>query len=115
MERPKCLGCSQRLCAINYHREGVTHYRTRCDTCIKLRKKIKRPAPKWAATGYKKKATCDQCGFRAKYSAQLLVYHVDGNMNNSAIRNLKTVCQNCVEEIKRSDLPWKPGDLTPDA
>jgi hypothetical protein len=43
------------------------------------------------------------------------VYHVDGNLNNSSLRNLKTVCQNCVEEVKRADLTWRPGDLTPDA
>jgi hypothetical protein len=44
----------------------------------------------------------------------LLVYHIDGNLNNSGLRNLKTICLNCVEEVKRADLPWKPGDLTPD-
>jgi hypothetical protein len=44
-----------------------------------------------------------------------LVLHVDGNLNNADVRNLKTVCLNCVEEIKRSDLPWKKGDLEPDA
>ena len=69
---------------------------------------------RWTTSGYKKKPTCDRCGFKAKYAVQLLVYHIDGNMNNSTIRNLKTVCQNCVEEIKRSNLPWKAGDLEPD-
>jgi hypothetical protein len=43
-----------------------------------------------------------------------LVYHVDGNLNNSNLRNLKTVCLNCVVDINKADLPWKPGDLTPD-
>jgi hypothetical protein len=43
-----------------------------------------------------------------------MVYHVDSNLNNNNLRNLKTVCQNCVIEIKRSDLPWAPGDLEPD-
>jgi hypothetical protein len=27
---------------------------------------------------------------------------------------LKTICLNCVEEIRLSDFPWKPGDLEPD-
>ena len=66
------------------------------------------------ASGKKAIAECDRCGFRAKYKAQLLVYHVDGNMNNTAVRNLKTICLNCVEEVKRSDLPWQRGDLEPD-
>jgi hypothetical protein len=42
------------------------------------------------------------------------VYHVDSNLNNSTLRNLKTVCQNCVIDIKKSDLTWQPGDLEPD-
>ena len=58
--------------------------------------------------------TCDRCGFRAKHSAQLLVYHVDGNLKNNNVLNLKTVCLNCSVEIKRVDLPWRPGDLEPD-
>jgi hypothetical protein len=43
------------------------------------------------------------------------VYHVDGNLHNTGLRNLKTVCQNCVVEIAKTDLPWKAGDLEPDA
>ena len=58
--------------------------------------------------------TCDRCNFRAKYSAQILVYHVDGKLNNAEIKNLKSVCKNCEVELAKSDLPWKPGDLTPD-
>ena len=114
MNRPNCTACNQRLCAINYIRDSQTHYRSRCDYCIKRERKIKLPEPRWKSTGYKKKTTCDHCGFKAKYNAQLLVYHVDGNLNNSSLRNLKTVCQNCVIEIKKSDLLWKPGDLEPD-
>lgn len=114
MSRPICPACNQRPCAVNYHKDDATHYRSRCGYCISKNRKIKTPVPRWQLGGYKKKATCDRCGFRAKYSAQLLVFHVDGNMNNSALRNLKTVCQNCIVEIKKSDLPWVPGDLSPD-
>jgi len=114
MERPTCLACSQRFCAVNYHRDGVAHYRSRCDHCIKRGRRQKPPEARWVKSGYKKKPTCDRCGFRAKYAAQLLVYHVDGNMNNSAVRNLKTVCQNCVVEVAKSNLAWKAGDLEPD-
>jgi hypothetical protein len=112
--RPKCTACNQRLCAVNYVRETIKHYRSRCDSCIKKGRRIKLPEPRWRSAGYKKKIICDRCGFRAKYTAQLLVYHVDGNLNNNTLRNLKTICQNCVVEIKRSDLTWQVGDLEPD-
>ena len=114
MERPLCPACQQRFCAVNYYNNGVPHYRSRCEICIKKNKKIKPPTPKWQLAGYKKKATCDRCGFKAKYAAQLLVYHVDGNLNNNTVKNLKTVCLNCTIEIPRQNLPWKPGDLEPD-
>lgn len=64
--------------------------------------------------GYKKKPGCDKCGFKARYTAQLMVYHVNGDLNNSDLRNLKTICLNCAEEIIRSDVPWVPGDIEPD-
>ena len=114
MERPVCPACNQRFRAINYIKEGFTHYRSRCEYCIKRSRKIKAPEPKWKISGYKKKTTCDRCGFRSKYSAQMLVYHIDGNLANSNLRNLKTICLNCVVDIKRADLPWRAGDLQPD-
>lgn len=112
--RPICPVCNQKPCAIAYHKNERTYYQNRCGSCIKKGKKIKLPTPRWQLDGYKKKAACDKCGFKAKYSAQLLVYHIDGDMNNSSLRNLKTICLNCVVDIKKSDLPWRPGDLTPD-
>jgi len=114
MERPLCPACNQRLCAVNYYRDGAAHYRTRCEHCIKKQRRIKPPVARWQSAGYKKKATCDRCGFKSKYSAQTLVYHVDGNLHNASINNLKTVCQNCVVEIKKSGSTWIPGDLLPD-
>ena len=112
--RPMCPACKQRLCAVNCYRDNKIYYRSRCDYCIRKNRKIKPAEPKWKESGYKKKPTCDRCGFRAKFSAQLLVYHVDGNLHNTGVRNLKTVCQNCVVEITRTDLPWRVGDLEPD-
>ena len=109
-----CLSCNQRPRAVAYHKKGCIQYRRQCEYCIKRSRKIKPPDPKWKIAGYKKKTTCDRCGFRSKFSAQLVVYHVDGNLNNTALRNLKTVCQNCVIEIAKSDLPWQSGDLEPD-
>jgi hypothetical protein len=115
MFRPLCLACNQRPRAIAYHTDTRTQYRRLCEHCIKKNKKIKVPEPRWKASGYKKKPTCDLCGFRARYSAQLLVFHIDGNLHNTDVRNLKTICLNCVEEVKRSDSVWKSGDLEPDA
>lgn len=114
MIRPICQNCKQRPRAVAYHKYDRIYYRSKCSYCLKKSKKLATPKPKWSLNGYKKKPTCDRCGFRAKYSAQLLVYHVDGNLNNSELRNLKTICLNCVEEVKRATLPWRPGDLEPD-
>jgi hypothetical protein len=111
MTRPICQACNQRVRAVNCYREGRVYYRSRCDYCIRKNKKIKAAEPRWKSAGYKKKNQCDRCGFKAKYSNQLLVYHVDGNLNNNGLRNLKTVCLNCVAEIKKLDLPWQPGDI----
>jgi len=112
--RPICLSCNQRPRAVAYHKDCRVQYRKLCEYCIKRKRKIKPSEPRWKATGYKKKPTCDCCGFRSKYSAQLLVFHVDGNLNNNSLRNLKTVCQNCVVEVAKNDLPWRLGDLEPD-
>ena len=112
--RPICPACNQRPRAINCYKNNQIYYRSRCEQCIKRSRGIKIPDPRWKIAGYKKKTTCDRCGFKSKYSAQLLVYHIDGNLGNCNLRNLKTVCQNCVIEIKRADLPWRPGDLEPD-
>jgi hypothetical protein len=112
--RPMCLACNQRPRAVAYHRADRVQYRRLCEHCICRGRGFKAPEPRWKIAGYKKKPTCDRCGFRAKYSAQLVVYHVDGNLNSNSLRNLKTVCQNCVTEISKLDLPWRAGDLEPD-
>jgi hypothetical protein len=112
--RPICPACNQRPCAVNYARDGVTHYRSRCDSCARKNRGVKTRKPRWESAGFKKKMTCDRCGFNARYSSQILVYHVDGDLNNTGVKNLKCVCRNCVEAINKSDLPWKPGDLAVD-
>ena len=112
--RPICAICRQRPRAVAYHRYEKIYYRSRCTGCVRKGLKQNAQLPRWQSSGYKKKPICDRCGFRAKYAAQLLVYHVDGDMNNVAVRNLKTVCQNCVIEVAKSTLPWRPGDLEPD-
>jgi hypothetical protein len=112
--RPICKVCNQRAVAINYRKQNQVHYRSRCDVCIKKNKKVKPAEPRWKSAGYKKKAACDRCGFRAKYASQLLVFHCDGNLHSTNSANLRTVCLNCVEEVKRLDAPWSQGDLEAD-
>jgi hypothetical protein len=112
--RPICKACNQRLVAVNYIKEDVVHYRTRCDICVRKGKKQKTPQPAWQLAGYKKKATCDRCGFKARYASQLLVFHIDGKLNNCDLKNLRTICLNCVEEVKRMDAPWAKSDLQVD-
>jgi hypothetical protein len=112
--RPICQACHQRPCAVNYKREDVTHYRSRCETCARKGRGLKPREPRWKSAGYKKKMSCDRCGFKAKYAGQIFVYHTDGDLNNTGVKNLKCVCRNCVEAINKSDLPWKPGDLAVD-
>ena len=107
--RPICQSCNQRPRAIAYHREEKIQYRKLCEYCIKRKKRVPAPVARWKSAGYK-----NQCGFRSKYTGQLLVYHVDGNLNNNNLRNLKTVCLNCTIEITKADLIWRPGDLEPD-
>lgn len=110
-----CKVCNIRLRAISYHKYDRVYYHSRCTFCLRKNKKLKPPVPRWQSNGYKKKPTCDRCGFRARLTSQLLVYHVDGDLNNAALKNLRTVCRNCVEEISRTEVIWRPGDLEPDA
>ena len=114
-KRKTCSTCNQHLCAINYtDAHNIIHYRSKCTICIAKGKKIKPPEPRWRTAGYKKKLACDRCGFRSRYASQLLVYHVDGRLTNTELSNLRTVCLNCVEEVRRLAVPWKPGDLQAD-
>ena len=112
--RPLCEVCKTRVRAIAYHKYSKIYYRSKCNACIRKKRKIKPPTPRWQTSGYKKKVQCDRCGFKARHTTQLLVYHVDGDLNNCELRNLKTICLNCVQEITRLDLPWRLGDLEAD-
>lgn len=114
MIRPLCNICNSRPRAVAYHKYDRVYYRSCCDACARKGRKLKAAVPKWKLSGYKKKPACDKCGFKARHQAQLAVYHVDGDLNNCELRNLKTVCLNCVVEITRLDLPWRRGDLEAD-
>jgi hypothetical protein len=114
MSRPICNVCNKNPCAANYYRNGVRHYRAKCEDCIRKNKNIKPKTPRWQTLGYTKKSSCDMCGFRRAYDSQMLVFHIDGNLNNNDLFNLRTICLNCVEVLKRKDTTWKQGDLEPD-
>jgi hypothetical protein len=112
--RPLCKVCNKNPAAINGYHNGKRYYRSRCNVCIRLDKRIRPARARWQTAGYKKKPACDRCGFRARHHTQLTVYHVDGDLNNCEARNLKTVCLNCIAEVVRLELPWRAGDITPD-
>lgn len=112
--RPICGACNQRPVAVNYRRGDAVYYRKTCDNCIRRGRREKAPIARWQLAGYKKKTVCDRCGFRSRYASQLLVYHVDGRLTNTELSNLRTVCLNCVEEVRRLAVPWRPGDLQAD-
>lgn len=112
--RPLCKACGKNFAAVNGYHNDKKYYRSRCTTCIRRGKALPALAPRWKTSGYKKKTKCDRCGFKSRISAQLMVFHIDGDLNNVDLRNLKTVCLNCAVEVTRLDLPWRPGDLEPD-
>jgi len=111
MKRPLCKNCRKRPAAVNYKRNGVTHYRSKCDSCLTAKKRV---VPSWMQSGYKKKMVCDQCGFKATTSHQITVFHIDGDLRNNNWLNLKSVCANCAIEITIKDLAWKEGTIKPD-
>ena len=112
--RPICKSCGKNHCAVNYIREDVTHYRSGCDECGRKKKKLKPRKANWTKSGYKKKATCDLCGFKSLFPTQMTVYHIDGSLDNSALTNLRTVCLCCIEVVKRKEITWRRGDLEVD-
>ena len=99
---------------MNYIKNDVTHYRSICDECGRKKNKEKPRKPTWQKNGYKKKATCDLCGFKSLFSSQITVFHVDGKLENSQLTNLRSICLNCVEVVKKKDVNWRRGDLEVD-
>lgn len=112
--RPQCKVCGKNPRAPAYYRNNKRYWRSRCSTCISKDKKVKIPDPKWRLAGYKKKTACDMCGFRSLYGSQIVVYHIDGNLNNCEFINLRSICLCCIEVIKRKHFTWRPGDIEAD-
>jgi hypothetical protein len=114
LKRDLCPACRANPVAVNYVRDGVTHYRNSCSSCIRKGKKLKPEPPAWVRMGYKKKPTCERCNFKFKLPEQSIVFHVDGNLKNNNHFNLKTVCLNCQQEVYKSRLSWKASPIVPD-
>lgn len=112
--RPICNHCNKNYRAINYIRNEITHYRSKCDECGRKARKEKARVPSWQKAGYKKKPTCDLCGFKSLFNTQMVVYYIDGNLENNQYANLRTVCLNCIEVVKRKEVTWRKGDLEVD-
>ena len=106
--RPLCT-CGKHPVAINYYKLGKPFYRSRCGPCARGVK-----TSRWEQAGYKKKNTCDKCGFKSPHTEVFNVFHVDGDLNNCRHANLKTVCSNCQRILHKEGVRWKQGDLVPD-
>ena len=114
INRPICPICNKNYCAINCIKNDKKYYRKWCDACGRIQAKIPPRKPNWVKSGYKKKATCDLCGFKSQYASQLTVFHIDGDLENIHLSNLRTICLNCVEVVKRTEVKWRRGDLQVD-
>jgi hypothetical protein len=110
--RPLCSVCRARYRAVAYTKKnGTRQYRSACEHCRKRRRSGELSTAKtiYERAGYKKKATCDLCGYRSTYSTQILVYHVDGNTQNCTLSNLRSVCLCCAEVVQRKNTVWARG------
>lgn len=110
--RPLCK-CSLRPAAVNYKKNGKTYYRKKCEICLR-HSTTGKGIPKWKQIGYEKKMYCEKCSYKSKYAEQFNVYHIDGNLQNCKISNLKTICANCQRILHLENAKWVQGDLIPD-
>ena len=106
--RPLCT-CGTRPAAVNYKKNGRTYYRSQCEACINGK-----GTARWYRSGYRIKNTCDKCGFKSPHKEVFAVFHVDGDLNNCKLLNLKTVCANCQRVLHKEGQHWRQGDLVPD-
>mgnify|MGYP001189719805 FL=1 len=113
--RPLCVSCQAKPRAYAYRKNEKIYWRRLCDTCNrkKSRKRIG-GVTALQRSGYKKKKSCELCGFRAQHQMQLNVLFVDGNLRNTTSSNLKTVCANCQRLSGVRRLGWRVGDLVAD-
>ena len=112
-KRPKCAVCRTKPRAFNYVKEGQIHYRSRCLSCEKVKKKEQSlENQSLLRSGYLKRHECDRCHFQSKHPDQLSIVYLDGNRLNAVRTNLRTYCANCVAEI--TAMPKSKGGLVAD-
>lgn len=111
--RKLCIRCNVRPAAINYHRNGKTYFRKKCDHCTAY-PNSPLGIPSWQRSGYEIKNYCEKCGYKSRHAEQFNVFHIDGDLTNCKHKNLKTVCANCQRILHKEDTKWKQGDLIPD-
>ena len=114
-DRPLCKTCKAKPRAYAYKRYGKVYWRSLCDTCIRKNtgKKVG-GVTALQRSGYKKRKKCELCGFKAQDKEQLDVLFVDGNLRNTNVTNLKTICANCQRLRTTRRLGWRVGDLVAD-
>lgn len=110
--RPLCIECRIKPAGINYWKNGKAYFRKKCDSCIR-QPSHERSKP-WERAGYKLKDQCEKCGYKSNHAEQFNVFHIDGDLTNCKIKNLKTVCANCQRILHKENIRWKQGDLIPD-
>ena len=113
LARPICKICNKKVCAVNYIKDSKKHYRSMCGQCGK-NNKTRKPIYLWQQAGYVKEDTCFLCGFKSQYITQIVVYHVDGRPQYTEFTNLRSICLNCIEVVKKKEVVWVRGDLTVD-
>jgi protein-arginine kinase activator protein McsA len=113
MSRPLCSVCKANPAAINYKSADKIRYRKICSSCARKGKKNKE-MPAWVKAGYKKKLGCERCNFKAKFTNQIFVFHIDGNLKNNAWTNLRSVCANCRIELQHTTSTWRENPLIAD-
>ena len=114
-DRPLCTECKTKPRAYAYKRYDRIYWRSKCDTCIRKKagKRVGGVTP-LQRSGYKKHKKCELCGFKAQNKSQLDVLFVDGDLRNTNVTNLKTVCANCQRLGSTRRLGWRVGDLVAD-
>ena len=113
MIRPLCPICKRNPVGINYTKNDIIHYRSKCYNCLQKNKQLIKKML-WELSGYKKKNKCGRCGFISNVPAVFSVYFVDGNMKNTKPNNLITICSNCQILIRFTESLWRPGDIIAD-
>lgn len=103
MTQKICTHCGKHPVTVNYVRNGRTYYRKICYYCIKESKRLKdQTVQLLKKSGYKKKTTCDRCGFVSKTPEQIRIHFKDQNPYNVSLNNLRSYCVNCVIEVKNN-------------